>query len=246
MTVRDQGNCDGDWAAAVASAFSDRLCIQTNGTISKHLSVQDILSCCGWRCGMGCNGGYSAKGWNYLQTSGAITGGDYNTTAGTPSGGCLPYSLPPCQFDVTHACDAIPGSTLTPTCSRMCAERYYSHAPERITNTTTAIEAELYYHGPVTSTIDLYQDFLLQAGLRRTIYQHRTGAPVIGSLTIKLLGYGRAEWSATDYWIAATSWGPNWGDYKGFFFIARGTNECNVENDTIGAMVNLEPNGGNS
>lgn len=247
-SVRDQGNCDADWAAAVASAFSDRLCIQTNGTITAEIAIEDILSCCGWHCGLGCNGGYSAKGWEYIQQSGAVSGGDYNTSGA--AGGCLPYSLPPCQhFDpdgTVRACDAIPRQTQTPTCTRTCQnghewelEKHYAYAPQLIPNTTGAIEAELYYHGSVTATMDLYQDFLVNAGVYRSIYSHREGTPIIGSLTIKLIGYGHASWSDTDFWIATTTWGEGWSQSGGFFLIARGTNECNIENTAIGAMIRL-------
>jgi hypothetical protein len=47
-TVRDQGNCGSDWAASVAAAMSDRVCIQSGAKEQPVISVQDILSCCGW------------------------------------------------------------------------------------------------------------------------------------------------------------------------------------------------------
>ena len=31
-----------------------------------------------------------------------------------------------------------------------------------------------------------------------------------------------------EYWIAANSWGPDWGE-AGFFRIRRGVNECGIE-----------------
>ncbi len=47
-SVRDQGDCASDWAAAVAAAMSDRICIQSGAQQQPILSIQDILSCCGW------------------------------------------------------------------------------------------------------------------------------------------------------------------------------------------------------
>lgn len=247
FTVRDQGDCDADWAATVASAWSDRLCRQTNGTAPKgtvkDISVEDILSCCGWKCGLGCNGGYSTLGWTYIEELGAVTGSAWNMSG--PDAGCLPYTLPPCHLtDVNgtaRACDAISGQTQTPTCPhpRRCqnghdweAEKYYSFPPYLVPSVNMTIESEIYNYGSVTATIDLYKDFLIQQ-YPNGVYQHNVDTTRIGSLTIKLIGYGT---SVLPYWIAAPTWGPNWGPTSnGFFRIARHTGESNVESAVIGA-----------
>lgn len=44
------------WAIAATEAITDRTCIASKGEVNVHLSVQDMVSCCGWSCGMGCNG----------------------------------------------------------------------------------------------------------------------------------------------------------------------------------------------
>lgn len=240
--IRDQGDCDADWAAGVASAFSDRLCLQTNGSIAYNISTEDFLSCCGWQCGIGCSGGYSTDAWAYLADQGAVTGGAYGSIGAT--GGCLPYGLAPCHHvdgnGTVRPCESVPGVTETPVCTRQCQngaewemEKHYAWSAYRLANNSGAIAAEIFYHGSVTTTIQLYQDFLLQTP--RNIYQHRPGTTLIGSLTVKLIGYGTA--ADTPYWIAATTWGSSWGPDGGFFRIMRGTNECNVENGVVAAMV---------
>lgn len=64
-------------AVATASAFSDRLCIASKGTIVRNLSAED-LSCCHF-CGHKCEGGSPELAWRYLMTDGIVTGGSYQS-----------------------------------------------------------------------------------------------------------------------------------------------------------------------
>ena len=87
LEIRDQASCGSCWAFGAASALSDRVCIASNGAFTESLSTEDVLSCCGVTCGMGCNGGYLATTWKYFQTNGICTGGLYQGT------GCKPYRV---------------------------------------------------------------------------------------------------------------------------------------------------------
>ena len=53
--IYDQGTCGSCWAFGTTNAMSDRICIQSKGTIQKHVSPQNLLSCCDY-CGKGCDG----------------------------------------------------------------------------------------------------------------------------------------------------------------------------------------------
>lgn len=37
------------------------------------LSVNDLLACCGFLCGQGCNGGYPISAWRYFKHHGVVT-----------------------------------------------------------------------------------------------------------------------------------------------------------------------------
>ena len=50
------------------------------------------MSCCGFSCGNGCNGGYPTGAWNYFKRTGLVTGGLYEDP-----NWCKPYSLKPCD-----------------------------------------------------------------------------------------------------------------------------------------------------
>ena len=50
---------------------------------------------------------------------------------------------------------------------------------------------------------------------------------------VKLIGWGVED--GVSYWLAANSWNKNWGE-NGYFKILRGSNECEIESEPIGAF----------
>uniref|UniRef100_A0A0N4WVU7 Pept_C1 domain-containing protein n=1 Tax=Haemonchus placei TaxID=6290 RepID=A0A0N4WVU7_HAEPC len=75
--IRDQSNCGSCWAVSAAETMSDRLCIHSNGTRKTMISDTDMLSCCGFACGFGCEGGLAIGAWFYAQDFGVCSGGRY-------------------------------------------------------------------------------------------------------------------------------------------------------------------------
>ncbi|KAK1395306.1 Cathepsin B [Heracleum sosnowskyi] len=125
--ILDQGHCGSCWAFAAVESLSDRFCIQFGMNIS--LSVNDLLSCCGFLCGFGCNGGYPIAAWRYFKRSGVVTEE------------CDPY------FDQTGCshpgCE--PGYP-TPKCKRQCVE-VYKNGPVEVS--FTVYEDFAYYKSGV-------------------------------------------------------------------------------------------------
>ena len=56
--------------------MSDRLCIQSSGKVKMQLSAEDVVSCCS-TCGYQCQGGYPSTAFQYWDTYGVVSGGDY-------------------------------------------------------------------------------------------------------------------------------------------------------------------------
>ena len=83
--IRDQSTCGSCWAFGGVEAMSDRVCIASNGTVQVELSTEDMLSCCGFTCGSGCNGGYPSSAWRFFKKHGLTTEDKY------------PYAFPPCE-----------------------------------------------------------------------------------------------------------------------------------------------------
>jgi cathepsin B len=82
--IRDQGQCGDCWAVSTAGAFSDRLCIGTNGTVTAPpYSSWDIATCSG--NSNGCNGGSPMDAWAWIVSNGVVTGGPItNPVVSTP------------------------------------------------------------------------------------------------------------------------------------------------------------------
>eukprot|EP00463_Aulacantha_scolymantha_P002930 TRINITY_DN368_c0_g1_i2.p1 TRINITY_DN368_c0_g1~~TRINITY_DN368_c0_g1_i2.p1 ORF type:complete len:244 (+),score=48.45 TRINITY_DN368_c0_g1_i2:56-787(+) len=77
LELRDQSACGSCWAMGGIAAATDRVCIQTNGTVKDRLSAEDLVGCC-HSCGMGCNGGYPSAVWSWFKNTGVVTGGEYH------------------------------------------------------------------------------------------------------------------------------------------------------------------------
>ncbi|PON48443.1 Cysteine Protease [Parasponia andersonii] len=200
-------------------ALSDRFCIHLNLSIS--LSVNDLLACCGFLCGSGCNGGYPISAWRYLVHHGVVTEE------------CDPYfddigcSHPGCE----------PGFP-TPKCVRKCVDKnqlwrnskHYSKNVYRIGSDPQSIMAEVYKNGPVEVAFTVYEDF---AHYKSGVYKHITGEEM-GGHAVKLIGWGTSD-DGEDYWLVANQWNRSWGD-DGYFKIRRGTNECGIEEDVVAGI----------
>jgi len=77
--IRDQAQCGSCWAFAATEAFSDRICIASNGETDVVLSPQDMVSCDPWD--MGCNGGILSWAWSYIANTGVVTDDCYPYTS---------------------------------------------------------------------------------------------------------------------------------------------------------------------
>ncbi|XP_019155669.1 PREDICTED: cathepsin B [Ipomoea nil] len=217
--ILDQGHCGSCWAFGAVESLTDRFCIHYGTNVT--LSVNDLLACCGFMCGEGCDGGYPIAAWQYFTRTGVVTSE------------CDPY------FDQTGC--AHPGcepSYPTPACEKKCVKenllwsesKHFSVNAYRVSSDQHSIMAEVYKNGPVEVSFTVYEDF---AHYKSGVYKHVTGG-VMGGHAVKLIGWGTSE-DGEDYWLLANQWNRSWGD-DGYFQIVRGTNECGIEEDVTAGM----------
>ncbi|XP_050438006.1 cathepsin B-like [Adelges cooleyi] len=221
--IPDQGNCGSCWAFGTSGAFSDRLCIATDGEFNELLSAEELTFCC-HSCGEGCWGGYPIKAWEYFSTNGLVTGGDYDSKKG-----CLPYYVPPYDDDVVmernHRCvKKCYGNT---TIDYKEDHRYTSDAyyikPD-------SIQEDILVYGPVETSFDIYDDFF---NYKSGVYIKSENASCLGGHSVKLIGWGVEN--EIPYWLCVNSWSESWGD-QGTFKIRRGTNECDIDSWVTGGV----------
>lgn len=233
--IRDQGNCGSCWAISAVETMSDRICIASGGKANKHLSTEDLVSCC-HTCGFGCNGGYPNMAWEHFKKSGICTGGNYNTNEG-----CKPYSIAECEHHSNGTRPPCQGESHTPHCTKTCTNSDYTVKYDNdkskgqsvyTIKSEEQIQTEIAKNGPVQTAFSVYEDFL---SYKSGVYQHKTGSEV-GGHAVKIVGWGVD--GDVPYWLVANSWNTDWAE-DGFFRILRGSNECGIEENVVAGSPNF-------
>ncbi|KAK4885881.1 hypothetical protein RN001_002152 [Aquatica leii] len=219
--IQDQGWCGSSWALSTTATASDRFAIQSQGLERVQLSSQNLLSCNN-RGQQSCNGGYLDKAWLFLRKYGLV------------DERCYPY--------VGHdeTCN-IPkkGNLYTARCTppfNVGRKEKYKVGPAYRLGNETDIMFEIMESGPVQATIKVYHDFF---SYRRGIYKHTNFSPEdrTGYHSVRIVGWGEETdyyGQVQKYWKVANSWGSKWGE-DGYFRIARGSDECEIESFVLGA-----------
>lgn len=179
--IRDQESCGSCWAFGASEAFSDRVCIATNGASNFVLSPEDLVSCD--TNNYGCGGGYLELAWDYIVENGLV------------SDSCFPYTA---------------GSGIAPTCQTTCSDSelwtvYFANNVRDLTADEGALE--IFTNGPIETAFYVYEDFFSYTG---GVYT-QTSNNFVGGHAIKVVGWGHDEETGLDYWLAANSWGTGWG-----------------------------------
>ena len=251
--IRDQSNCGCCWAFGAASAASDRACIASNGTISAPFSAQDV---CFNAQSAGCNGGMLYTPWNFIRSTGVVTGGQYLEDTATPpsdpfdgEGFCASFSLPHCHHHGDQGSDPYPAEgetgcpsvTISPRGPTKCDsssvidsygdDKYsFTGTVQTFSDDAKTIMAGIMADGPVEAAFTVYADF---EDYESGIYK-RTSLQTLGGHAIRIVGWGTED--GTDYWKVANSWNPYWGE-DGYFRIVRGDDECGIESQVTASMA---------
>ena len=238
--IRDQSDCGCCWAFAAAEAASDRMCIATNASIMVPLSSRDLCFCASTN---GCNGGELQPAWQHIMDSGLVTGGQYNNTGPFGANLCKSWQFPHCHHhgpagddpypsEGTAGCPPEASEAWCPTeCDDGVAGGHSVYAKDKYAfqghivspaRDEVQIMQLIHDHGPVEAAFTVFEDF---ANYSSGIYHHVDGG-LAGGHAIKIVGWGVE--GGTKYWKVANSWNPYWGE-NGYFRIARGGNECGIE-----------------
>uniref|UniRef100_A0AAY5L6V4 SMB domain-containing protein n=1 Tax=Esox lucius TaxID=8010 RepID=A0AAY5L6V4_ESOLU len=223
----------GDLSPAVAS---DRISIQSMGHMTPQLSPQNLISCDTRNQG-GCAGGRIDGAWWYLRRRGVVTEECYPFSAPqqTPAevGRCMMQSrsVGRGKRQATARC---------PSTHTYHNDIYQSTPPYRLSSNEKEIMKEIMNNGPVQAILEVHEDFFVY---KSGIYKHTDVSSTKpphhrkhNTHSVRIIGWGEErnyDGTMKKYWIAANSWGKNWGE-NGYFRIARGENECEIEAFVIG------------
>jgi len=211
--IRDQAHCGSCWAVSGAEVMADRFCIARNKSQYIEFSPNYILSCDD--SNYGCDGGYLSNQWRFL------------STVGTTTEECDPYTAGEGEVE---ACPS--------TCKDGSDIKLYKVDPKTVklfdTHNIEAIQEDIVKYGTVQMGFRVYQDFF---NYHSGVYRHLSGG-LAGGHAVKYVGWGVDTKTNLPYWIAANSWGEDWG-MNGFFWILRGSNECDCEAQVYSARAML-------
>ncbi|XP_064487254.1 uncharacterized peptidase C1-like protein F26E4.3 [Ornithodoros turicata] len=226
QNIRDQLECASSWAFSTTAVAADRLAVQSRGRDSVQLSPQDLLSCLDPRQEP-CSGGHVDRAWRYLMNFGGVAEDCYQYTSG--------YNNASTQCFIRNR--KHPGNELVcPT--GIQGTKYFSTPPYRVPLNEEAIMLEILTNGPVQAVIHVREDLFLY---QRGVYRHTRLSSHLpqqfqqsGWHSVRIIGWGvdRERGRPVKYWLCANSWGEKWGE-RGFFRIARGENESQVESFVV-------------
>jgi len=236
-TVRDQSACGSCWAFGSTEAFEDSRCAATGEDIL--FSTYDTAGCCsGLMCGFsqGCNGGQPSSALRWMTRTGVVTGGSYFDIGKGSS--CKPYEFQPCAHHVpaTSKYPKCPDDEYSTDCKAGCSESSYSksYAADKTKaaqsfslQSVEGMQTAIMTTGPLAVAFTVYADF---PTYKSGVYTHTSGE-ALGGHAVEMVGWGTED--GNDYWLIKNSWNEQWGD-GGFFKIARGTDECGIEDDVTG------------
>lgn len=96
------------------------------------------------------------------------------------------------------------------------------------------IRDNIWKWGPVCTAMKVYPDFYTFDASDGNVYKWNGEGEMIGGHAIALVGWGSTT-NGLAYWIVRNSWGTKWG-MNGFFHMARGINECEIEANCVGMV----------
>jgi len=205
--IRNQGKCGSCWAFAATRVVAERVCqrgAQNAAVVAQ--SPQDMVSCD--KSNLACRGGYLDRLWKYYEVTGTVTDA------------CFPY--------VSGAAGVVPACP-----KNQCVAAGHSWVKTKAKSGSTknydsveATQEDVIAKGSVLAGFMVYRDFL---SYKSGVYHHVSGG-LAGGHAVTIEGWGVEAGTNTPYWIIANSWGEAWG-MKGYFWIKRGNNECEIEDN---------------
>lgn len=257
-SIKNQGKCGSCWAFAGTDALSARIALATNGKYKPNLSPASMVY-----CNLGGDYEYEeaikllgeGKPYDYTpdemipemrkaeidavkehgcQGETLIGTWQYLFRFGATEESCAPYGTsnnfdlksfgsngePPACIDVFGAkYDVCPNGGGVARWHR--SKGYY-----KVDSNEAAIRRDIYHWGPATTGFTIHEDFMKWDGKNPAVYKWDGEAAEIGGHAVVIVGWG------ADHWIVKNSWSEKWGD-GGYFKIAKGNNECGIEENVI-------------
>jgi hypothetical protein len=248
--VRDQKSCGCCWAVSSTSMLADRALVASKYKIRCALSAVQFMECSEYQEGapaVGCEGNDPFTALQSLKTKPIFLRpeADYPRTDYTQTSSpndCSSGQEPTDSYAVT-ATDVFMVTKDIPT------DASSDERQQAIDENVENMKQSIYNEGPLVVVFAVPKDFVDYDG--NTIYQApdnfdpNNEEMISGWHAVECVGWGKDEGSGQMYWVCRNSWGQGWPvahkacNGMGFFYIAMGKNECNIEAYAAGATIRL-------
>jgi hypothetical protein len=121
----------------------------------------------------------------------------------------------------------------TPAKAYRCMKFYSVPGTAKDSGSEWDIRYNIYNWGPVATGMVVYPDFY-EFDAKNDIYEWNGQSEPVGGHAIEIVGWGEEKGADSNkkYWIIKNSWGKHYGR-DGYFWMARGTNTCSIEENVI-------------
>jgi hypothetical protein len=238
---QDQGACGSCWAFSLAHMLADRVSAQSGGKTRCALSPVQIMECADYMSGVstsGCDGNdiYVALKSIMDKPTYLLAKADYPRDYATILGS---------NGVQANSCTQSDASAYGVSCKevfRLCDEVPADDTAKTVTAANEQnIMQSIYNEGPVMAAMICLEEFSNYDG--KTIYEpSRAPTADDGGHAIEIVGWGVDPGSSMKYWVCRNSWGDNWPAQhrtcagKGFFYMRKGNNTCNIESYALAAL----------
>jgi len=262
--IKTQGECGMCYSCSTVSSLADRYAILTLNMVHVKLSASDMVMCetvdpkftasqIGFsksfsedyhkaevetREKFACNGNTLYNAGKYLFIKGA------------PSEACIPDNIVTSSDAAKNVpfCENVEGNDFDTCVDKKTAQQFYragkayqlDYNKDDQEGTEKNIMYDLYKWGPLAAGFIIFDDFLSNYD-GTTIYtvKGESGKATLGH-AIRLVGWGEEQQGGrlVKYWIAANSWGADWGD-QGYFKVERFLSGIDLEKNTMALIPDL-------
>ncbi|XP_044005653.1 uncharacterized peptidase C1-like protein F26E4.3 [Aphidius gifuensis] len=210
------------WAVTASEILSNRLSMKYKLDKPIAMSTQQIISCSKTKQPDQFQK-QPQDAWTFILKNNIVNESCYPLTGDNNK----------CQinFETNNLTQCQNSNVYEPTKLYKAREIYRVINASDVMNNEANIMTEIWKYGSVQATMEVYADFI---NYKAGIYKPSPDALFVGYSSIRIIGWG--EESNGKFWIAANSWGTEWGE-NGYFKIAKGLQTCAIEYYVVGVEV---------
>ncbi|CAF0948760.1 unnamed protein product [Brachionus calyciflorus] len=220
--IKNQGLCSASWAFSMIDVIIDRMSKNVQKNVEKIPSVEHLIACNeNVKTRNKCSSLFVDQGWSSLKNLNGLVDKECYPNDAVKSG--FVYK---CKM-TNETCPA----------KNKTSQIFHVSRAYPITSYTSNIMIEILKNGPVQMAFKIYDDFFMyKSGIydpspnSREYIKNQYHA-------VKILGWGTEN--GVDYWLAANSWGPEWGE-NGYFRIKRKSHLTEIGKHVYGAWASFK------